>query len=314
MPRLGRQGHDPGRDPVQVDDGGRLVLSLSFSLSFVLVVFRLVVSRLLLGVGGPFLVALLQERIGRRLGERDQVDRGGRLHVGVGLVEPVVDRAGVGRGQEIEVLAALVESRLAGLGETVGHAGRLVVFDRVEPDLLEAGAIGERVSEPLRVGGPGVVGPRRSPRPVDRLGGDAFDDSALQVDPGEGAGVVDEGDLLAVGRPDWPLVEPGPVQGVGLAFSLAVLRANDQAVFAGRVGEIRDRLAVGRPGREAIVRAGRLGEVARIALLGGDRHDLAAVSEHGPLAARRDTEAPDVFRIAGEARAGSRQGRRPPRS
>ena len=43
-----------------------------------------------------------------------------------GLVEPVVDGAGVGRGEEVEVLAAAVEDRLAGLDEAVGHGVGLV--------------------------------------------------------------------------------------------------------------------------------------------------------------------------------------------
>ena len=47
--------------------------------------------------------------------------------------------------------------------------------------------------------------------------------------------------------------------------------------------------------------AGRLGEVARIALLGRHRDDLAAIFEHGPVAAGRDCEVADVLRIACEA-------------
>ena len=83
-------------------------------------------------------------------------------------------------------------------------------------------------------------------------------------------------------RPDGAfVVDPLPV-------SLSVLRARPcrraarttQLVLAARVGEVRDRLAVRRPRRAALVNAGGVGQVARVALLGRDGDDLAAELEH----------------------------------
>ena len=95
------------------------------------------------GSVGAFFITFLQERVGRRPGERDQVDRGGRLHVGERLVKPVVGRARVRRGEEVKIFAAVVEDRLANLGESVGQGVRLVGIDRIEQDCLKAGAVDE---------------------------------------------------------------------------------------------------------------------------------------------------------------------------
>ena len=92
---------------------------------------------------------------------------------------------------------------------------RLVLVQGIEPDRLEPDLVGQRVGEPA-----GIRRPARAhglDRAVDRLGGDPLDRAGGEVDPGQGAGIVQEGDLLAVRRPDRPLVEPGPLEGVGLA-------------------------------------------------------------------------------------------------
>ena len=87
--------------------GGRLRAFLGFGLD------RLVRGALLL-------VALLGQRRRGVLGQGDDIDGVGLAHVGVRQVEPLLDRAGVGRGEEVEVLAGGVEDRLARLAQAVG--------------------------------------------------------------------------------------------------------------------------------------------------------------------------------------------------
>ena len=83
-------------------------------------------------------------------------------------------------------------------------------------------------------------------------------------------------------------VEPAAAELDLLRLALAVCGASMQLVLAALVGEVGDRLAVRRPGRVALVDAGGVGQVARVALLGGDGDDLAAELDRGPRAARRD--------------------------
>ena len=147
QPGFEGQGDDPSGDPLQVDRpracrssprpscprpwllAPRACFSSAFGSSFLCLgpscSFRLL---------GAFLVALLEQRVGRRLLERDQVGRERHGHVGERLVEPVLDRAGIGRGEEVEVLAAGVEDRPARLGEAIGERERFVLVERVEPD------------------------------------------------------------------------------------------------------------------------------------------------------------------------------------
>src|SRR5437016_1993083 len=99
-----------------------------------------------------------------------------------------------------------------------------------------------------------------------RLRGDLFDPATAQVDPVQRLGVIHEGDLAAVRRPGRLLVITGPAQVVGFPLPLAARRPDVQAVLAPRVGEVGDRLGVRRPGWRALVYAGGLGEVARVAL------------------------------------------------
>ena len=144
------------------------------------------------------------------------------------LVEPVLDRPGVGRGQEIKVLAAGVEDRLAGLGQAVGQGVGLVLVAG-----NRARSSGSRrcwsACRPATSSRATSLSLRVLDRAVDRLGGDPLDRAGGQVDPVERPGVVDEGDLLAVGRPDRPLVEAGPLEGIDPALALAVLGADDAA-------------------------------------------------------------------------------------
>ena len=79
-------------------------------------------------------VAFLGQRRRQILAQHGQVDVAGLAHVVAGLREPVEERTGVGRAEEVEVLAAAIEDRLGHLGEAVGDGERLVLLDRVERD------------------------------------------------------------------------------------------------------------------------------------------------------------------------------------
>ena len=109
------------------------------------------------------LVALLGERRRQILAQHGQVDVAGLAHVAAGLREPVEERTGVGRAEEVEVLAAAIEDRLGDFGQAVGDRERLVLLDRVERDAqhqrLRADACRPATSSRATMrGGPGLPG------------------------------------------------------------------------------------------------------------------------------------------------------------
>ncbi len=149
-------------------------------------------------------------------------------------------------------------------------------IERVEP-------AGKR--DPLRVGAP-----RRMQRALRHHPGIAADDLRLagldvhHPDVEVGVGVEQ---LLRIGRPRRRVVERRLVEGDFARRADAVLRFDHQLVFAGFVAEVRDPLAVGRPGRRALGGRARVGDVADVALLRRDGEDLAARFGDDPLAGRR---------------------------
>ena len=84
-------------------------------------------------------------------------------------------------------------------------------------------------------------------------------------------------------------------------LTFAVLRTDEQLILAALVREIRDTGTVGRPDGRSLVDAARLRQVADVALLRRDRHDVAAEVEHGAGAGRRERRGPDPLRAADEA-------------
>ena len=84
--------------------------------------------RLVVGLSAGFSSSLSRASgEGDALAEHDQVDRTLHAHVLGRLREPLVDRAGVGRGEEVEVLAAGVEDRLDRVAQPVGDRPRLAL-------------------------------------------------------------------------------------------------------------------------------------------------------------------------------------------
>ena len=241
--------------------GGLRVRSLRIAL-FLLVVFlaRLhalfgVLFLVLLRLRPRLLVALLRERRDHALGEHGQVHLLLAAHVRAREREPVVDRPGVGRDQEVEVLARSVERRARGVGEPVAHRVGLAVGERVEEEPVEIGRRVLGVGEEARVGRPGVLQHER--RAVERIARDARRLAGRQLQHVKRARVVREAQPLRVGRPLRPLVEAGALERDPARLALAVLRGDVERVLAALVREVRDRLAVGRPRGRALVHSGR---------------------------------------------------------
>src|SRR6185437_1630380 len=84
--------------------------------------------------------------------------------------------------------------------------------------------------------------------------------------------LIAEEELRSVGRPPESIIkgialpEGNPAHG-----ARTVLRADGQIVLPGLIGEVGDGLAVGRPGRLTVHRAGTVGEVLDAALPGRHR-------------------------------------------
>src|SRR5262249_38489982 len=88
--------------------------------------------------------------------------------------------------------------------------------------------------------------------------------------------LVGVSDLLAVRRPERGVEKGGGRTEVKVAhLAHTVLLANLHLVFAGLVGEVGDPLSVRRPGGIAVGDGGRMGKVADITLVGGNRENLA---------------------------------------
>src|SRR4029077_10322998 len=116
---------------------------------------------------------------------------------------------------------------------------------------------------------------------------DLRDLAALQLDDEQRARVVEVAEALRVRRPARALVVAGPAEGEVAALAVPVLRREHELVLAALVREPGDRLAVRRPDGVALVRAGRLRQVAWVTLLGGHGHDLAAEAERDARAGGR---------------------------
>ena len=254
-------GDDPVVDAVEVDAervrgrrglGRRvfLILILGFALGFVLArSLGDVLSLLVLGRSDLFLVALLGQRVGEVLAEDGQIEAVRLADVGVRHVEPLPGRAGVRRGEKVEILPARVEDRLRDVAQAVGDRERPVLVERIDENAAEEGGRAQGVGEPLRVRAPGggQIGLAAGLVKVFRL--DPLLGAGLEVEPVQGQAVIGEGDFLAVGRERRRAVEAGPVELELPDLALSVLGPDVELVFAGSVGEVGDGGAVRRPDR-----------------------------------------------------------------
>ena len=122
-----------------------------------------------------FFVVSFASGDGTGVGEDDQVDVAGAAVVGR-LGEPVEHRAGIGGAEQIQVLAASVEHRLADLGEAIGDRERLEQLHRQRHrQRLRV----RRVGQPARVRRPAVGQDHRT---VDLVGRDLRRRAGVDVD------------------------------------------------------------------------------------------------------------------------------------
>ena len=241
--------------------------------------------RLLLGLGrGLLLVALLRQRRRDALPQDDEVHVARAPHVGVRLGEPVLHRPCVRRAEQVEVLAALVEHRLGDLAEPFRHRERAILRQRVSEQRRHERLRAGHVCDPRRIGRP--TRPQRVGDGVDAVAADPLDGARREIDVEQRLRVVGEGDLLAVRRPQQAGVGPRTPELDPRDVALAVLGTHVQRVLARLVGEVREPRAVRRPARVALVRGRRVRHVPRVALLGGQRDDLAAEFHDEPRARR----------------------------
>ena len=88
--------------------------------------------------------------------------------------------------------------------------------------------------------------------------------------------LVGVGDVLGVRRPGGSVEVAGIGAEVDDGWRLeSGLVVKVELVFAGGIGEVGDGFAVGAPGWVALGRSGGVGQVAGIALLGGNGEDFA---------------------------------------
>ncbi len=144
-----------------------------------------------------------------------------------------------------------------------------------------------RVGDPAAVGRPAELEALEAgvqhPAPAVHL----LRGSGLQIVDADGLGVVDEGDLRAVRRPEGPVAEARAERGHGAGVPAA--RGDQlQLVLAPGVAPHRDVRAVGRPCGEALGGARCAAQVEDHSVPGRHREDLAAGLEDGALAGGRD--------------------------
>ena len=150
-----------------------------------------------------------------------------------------------------------------------------------------------RIGEPAAVGRPARLEIRQAavehPQPLVDVG------ESLRVeveDPGLHR-LIDERQLLAVGRPVGRVAEALTHRGEAPRVAATVCCANRQLVLARLVAEAGDPPAVGRPSRSTVGGARAAGDVADDAVLGGHREQVTTRFDDHALARRRDVGARD---------------------
>ncbi len=151
----------------------------------------------------------------------------------------------------------------------------------------------------LGVGDPAIVG---RPRRIEALGiviiGIHFHwGRFVQIHVPEIEPLIGVSDILAIRRPGQTVEVGRRSSEIDFAhFTQAVLGAQVQRVFAGLIGKISDRFSVRRPGRAAVGDAGRIRDVANIALFRGNRENFAVSFEDGANTGGRNRGVINVFR------------------
>ena len=211
-----------------------------------------------------------------------------------GRVERAVGRREAAVAGEEQPITGAVEDRVLvreGAARDQGGGARL--------DLVDVHPRHRRVADAHRPGHPArVVRPARrahaaAPEFPIALGQQGAGAALDLVQPG-GAGLVAVEDALGVRRPLQVGLEGAVVAGELARLALAVGLSHPQLVLAALVAEVGDPAAIGAPGGAALGAAVAAGQVARRAVLGRQRPDVAAGRDRGPLTAGRDAPGHDV--------------------
>ena len=170
------------------------------------------------------------------------------VRVNPGVVEITIDRGEFAAGLVVQVFAVGVEH---GVAVVIVAAGDLVAFgflDVVERDggvlVVEIQGIGQ----PTAVPGPGYLEAVQVPVIEPELLADFAGLFLVDVMQVKAHGVVNKGNLFAVGRPLWAVAETVGEGGKRLLGAGAIRRAQCQLILAGAVAEVGDVFAVRRPG------------------------------------------------------------------
>ena len=213
-----------------------------------------------------------------------------------GHVETLRGQARVRAGGEVQILAARIELRITRIAHAVGDLPATPFLERIHLDRMQI------IGQDVGIGQPAAI---RRPRRAEiglaealvRGGGDLHRRGMVEVEVPEVEALVRIRDLLAIGRPQRTVEERRLAQGDRAGRFETFLIADEELILAGFVGEPRDRLAVGRPGRVAILDARTIGDVARVAVFGGYGQNVAVRFEHRALPRRREV---DVFDLGAD--------------
>ncbi len=255
-----------------------------------------------LGCGGRsfflLLVAFRSERRGQILAQHQHVYRAadGTVEAPHGAFHHRTDVDA--RGEE-QVLAAGVEDRIAREAHAVGGLMHLAGFQRIQVHRAHMAGQELGVDQPAAIGRPLRRGHRIGR--LEHVFVDFHRRLLFQIDVPVAQRLVDVGDLLRIRRPLHPAIERRCAQIELAHLARAVVRTHVQFVIARFIREVGDPLAVGRPGRVALGRAGGLGQIARIAFFRGNREDLAASFKQRARAGGRERHVMDAGRCFHQA-------------
>ena len=203
-------------------------------------------------------------------------------------------------GKVVEIVPVRIPRRVPLVEEVVRDPVQRAVGETPDVDGAELRGVGHREGEVASARRPDVVAklPARLVRHVDDLLRLELDDVELPL-------LVAEGQVLAVRRPLRGVAHRPPAGRELLGLAGAVLRDQVDLVLAGRVRDVRDTPAVGRPARPPVVRRRAPRQVAGRTVLDGSREDVAAGHEERPFPLRAQRGALDQV--------GRRHSRRPHR-
>jgi len=262
---------------------GFLVVALLVLVVFLVFIFIFVF------VGSFFLVALRCE--GRSF---IRLQGQGENTICAVVIEALIELAAAGEeialGEKEKIFAFGVEDRIRVVIEAVGDLGGLLLAERIEEHLARATAIVLRVGDPLAVGRPAAVGNVAVFALIDLNG---F--LVVGADPPEAVPFVPIEKFLAVRCPGGAVAVYAAVGG-DAHFVAAHLGAQVKFVLAGLVREVRDPLAIRRPGGVHLVNAGVVcRERAGAAMLGRNGENVAAGFDDDARGGGRQSQVADIF-------------------